>query len=75
MTRAKPRGSHGDALWQWTAAGDVQAGQVTTNPLTVVCPTCRARIREQCTRPGRRGRKTRHTPHPSRIDLSTGVSR
>lgn len=75
MSRAKPRGSHGAALFDWRPDGDLQAGQVTTNPLTVTCPTCLAGVSEQCTRPGRRGRKTRHTPHPSRIDQSTGVTR
>jgi hypothetical protein len=75
VSRAKPRGSHGDALFAWQPDGDVHPAEITTNPLTVACPTCHAGISEPCTRPSRRTGRTRlRAIHPARTDLSTGVS-
>lgn len=70
MSRRRRHVSSRDGLWDWTDTNDVQAAEIRPNPLLVVChvASCGAGIGEPCVRPGRRGRVTRKTPHPPRIE-------
>jgi hypothetical protein len=72
MSRRKPRSGHGDGLFSWAPAdGEIQAGQLLVNALTVACrhPPCRATVGQRCTAPGRRGHPRRGCPpHPCRQD-------